>query len=1018
MAGGYFFIQTWTIVRESAIHQSLKKKPLCHGRAIGWKNIIMLKRLLFGLILICAAGSARGEIAAVQSGDAYIRPNEELAGWSLGTATIEKTLTLNEGRFELASLMGDAGGLMRDYLSGDPCADFVYTFNGKEVRSDSGQWELEEARTQQGAQGELELILTLRGIGLRVTRHYLVYPNTGLIREWSEIESIAEMSLTLTDPAFMSLELPAQGGEWERGWFTGGVVGGTQELKLEGADAPAKALSSEGSDTHLPMLILRDKAQGGGLAVGWDYLGLWKGSFGGGPFAFTLQLRDYARTLESGEKIETPKAFVHAFAGDLDALGNKTLDWQYQYLWQYKRENYFAKSRYTVHMAMPYWGRVGTEENWSYQLMLDLYFMQLARHVGAQVLWNDAAWYDAYGNWNGPDFKLVNDYARRQGMSWLIWLSPSAVVPGTRAERELGPVQTRKDFGNYWIAGQDTPKATQWQLDLVEEKIKLWGDFQWRWDMWVAFAPDRLAADQEFRRMNREFLAKHPKSAVEACMMGGIWMGYETGEFASSGEMTDGGVGDFSAYYTSMILPPELFHDIMIYFHKDKRPYEPGIDRLRLRGSMTWADEPTNPTSGGRFIAGSTLTMSDATRGWLDPVRHDFDLYHYMVAQGVAGRWSHVFRPRVEGDNPLHYYQRMNRDGSRGAILTARPIAEPQSQPPAQLTVYPKGLQPEATYDVGFDYLEERRTASGAELMRDGIAMSGMQAGEIIFLNMPNRPGGGTDAEAPTAPAKVTQRVGTQILTQGMEIAWEAAQDNNWLSYYKVRRTAPDGSETLLSNVASGTYAFDYALPAAELAACRYAVQAVDGDGNASAWVEAETIAGEPETYTAFAGYGPSQGFRGWHYEVTQDQKAYEALPIFDAPMYNARPDGGFDGRWSDRYGIAVLGRTFMRPGPTHDLARTFVTAREGKATLSGTVKKDPTLGVRLSEGCRVKIMVNERQVWPARGWQAIPVEGPGVDYSVAVEVKPRDRIVHLLERNADGESAIIAWNPEVTYAD
>jgi hypothetical protein len=40
------------------------------------------------------------------------------------------------------------------------------------------------------------------------------------------------------------------------------------------------------------------------------------------------------------------------------------------------------------------------------------------------------------------------------------------------------------------------------------------------------------------------------------------------------------------------------------------------------------------------------------------------------VAEGVAGRWSHVFRPKVEHDDAIWYFQRMNRDSSKGVILT------------------------------------------------------------------------------------------------------------------------------------------------------------------------------------------------------------------------------------------------------------------------------------------------------------------------------------------------------------
>ena len=53
----------------------------------------------------------------------------------------------------------------------------------------------------------------------------------------------------------------------------------------------------------------------------------------------------------------------------------------------------------------------------------------------------------------------------------------------------------------------------------------------------------------------------------------------------------------------------------------------------------------------------------------VESIRKDWELYHYFISQGVAGRWSYVFRPDVKGDDAVWYHQRMNRDGTRGVII-------------------------------------------------------------------------------------------------------------------------------------------------------------------------------------------------------------------------------------------------------------------------------------------------------------------------------------------------------------
>ena len=72
----------------------------------------------------------------------------------------------------------------------------------------------------------------------------------------------------------------------------------------------------------------------------------------------------------------------------------------------------------------PWMGRGGTEENWSRRLIMDLYFTDLARYAGAGVLWDDAGWYDQWGDWNGPDWSQTTRYLAKQKMGWILWLPP------------------------------------------------------------------------------------------------------------------------------------------------------------------------------------------------------------------------------------------------------------------------------------------------------------------------------------------------------------------------------------------------------------------------------------------------------------------------------------------------------------------------------------------------------------------------------------------------------------------
>ncbi len=63
------------------------------------------------------------------------------------------------------------------------------------------------------------------------------------------------------------------------------------------------------------------------------------------------------------------------------------------------------------------------------------------------------------------------------------------------------------------------------------------------------------------------FKNDHPQSGIDACDGGGRWISYDIARLAESGEYTDGGVGPYSAYYTSLIVPPDKLHNVVDFDH-------------------------------------------------------------------------------------------------------------------------------------------------------------------------------------------------------------------------------------------------------------------------------------------------------------------------------------------------------------------------------------------------------------------------------------------------------------------
>ena len=253
-----------------------------------------------------------------------------------------------------------------------------------------------------------------------------------------------------------------------------------------------------------------------------------------------------------------------------------------------------------------------------------------------------------------------------------------------------------------------------------------------------------------------------------------------------------------------------------------------------------------------------------AGRGYRELARRDMDLYRFFRPEGLAGRWSYVFHPAVRGDQEHYYFQRTSHDRRKACIILTHRAENPA-------VVCPRGLLPDVTYVVGFDSTQTTTERTGADLMTAGIAIKDQKPGELIYLNLPNRPGSGQDQISPQSPGRVLVRRETNIGQGGIGVYWSPGADNNWISYYEVRR---DGR--ILEKVAIGDYYFDHAEGWSN--AHEYAVRTVDGDGNASDWTVAEPTADEPMTFAALGGHFPQPGRDGWSAETTTNNQTFAPI--------------------------------------------------------------------------------------------------------------------------------------------
>jgi hypothetical protein len=1105
------------------------------------------KYAIMSLAILCVAVCSAQAQITVQSGDAYVR--REGNEWILGTSLVEKKISLVGRRFVSTSLCNKKSG--HEYQGGNnESSEIQFVVNGEDVSAPGWQWKLREAHAARGGQGEVQLDIELESIIATVTKHFVVYPGTAVIREWMTVENSSTKSIRINHVGFLhlsGLDFFTQGSRFN--YLTGGGnYNGSQLLETEATGSGYRKVIDSNAGIqpgsysgYLPLMFVLNQNSTEGLAIGWDYLGHWRfeiRSEGGHSVATHLGLAGFDKDLAPGDKIETPKAFVAPFSGGVDEMGNQLLDWQYAYLWDFTNPDYFAKTRWAVDWPQPWVGKGGTpsSDNWGRRLALDLRYVDLLRESGTDILWDDAGWYDKWGTWSGPEWQRTNDYLRKHDMRWVLW------YPTFLATQDSKIGQQHPDW---LIPGQDTleqsiPATVDWQKARLDESVRAWGEYQWRYDIAPAASgndTDALAADQNFRKLLMQFKSGHPQSGIDACDGGGRWISYDIARLAESGEYTDGGVGPYSAYYTSLLVPPDKLHNVVDY----DQTYYSASDRIHLAMNPTWYRDPGDGPD-------------------VESIRRDWETYHYLVAQGVAGRWSHVFRPKVDHDDAVWYFQRMNRAGTKGVILakhakygstyfvTSRLIKTPansldryrggagemntmattsaasletgiyedpfegaaryygvpgqafgplnvkyqegdaekslvtrivtlgaerraedrffgmalQLDQPMTVTqigqfdpgntrgtyalslvraedsavlatvdldmsqttadamgfkhgrltspihleasskpvvIYPRGLLPEEIYDIRTSSSKLSIRETGSKLMSEGITLDKVAAGELIFLNLPNHPGSGTDHVPPTAPSNVTKRLGENLGAQGIEVSWSPGADDNWISYYEVLK-----SGKLIGKAAKGTFFFDHSDSARNDVDRMFQVRTVDGDGNRSALVAAHKVGSGPQIYEALGDFSSTQSEKHWLYEEALGTNPYQEL-TWDS--------GGYEGRW-DGSGLGRIGRIWMQPSADYDLSRTFIVPIAGVASSSGSIRKDPSAENQAS--CFVRIMLNSTQVWPAEGWAKVsPNYSSATTYHITnLRVSPGDKIRFMVKHNGENRADPVVWNPSI----
>ncbi len=851
----------------------------------------------------------------------------------------------------------------------------------------------------------LRFILTNEGCDMEV--HLTAFPGTPIVRLDTFLINTSENSIALPECKPILLKVATADHPGTFYWMTN--YGSVSLMQEQIAAGYQQMLNGSATAPLLPWMALT-AGDRGGIFVSLEYIGRWglqAASPDGRMVELSASVTDLASCqLPPGGNLSLPSVVLGVFENTLDDMSRHVYNWQYEYLWDLTNYDHYAKTRWGSEWFM---SGLCLQDQFTGRLAgSGMQGVENARDTGHDMLWDDAGWTtveptpgtaapDFWKPRDAPDFSSLLHVLEKHNMDWTLWIAGNA---------DIG------QLSNY---------------------VGSWGNFEWRTDS-VSFPS--YDVERRWKQMVEGWLVRHPRCAYHTCAFGGTYAHtFDIQRLSTINYFADYGRSDEINYYASLLDTPDKWVDIVTMWGA-MGVFPPDTGRNQLCGSLTWAFMTHSYDAAQRrhndlyhmlvSPAAQTSDLYDSLRPWPDAnhsydreaVRRNAEIYRYLVSQAVAGRWSFVERPKVEGDNPIYYFQRISHDRKRSCIILKHRADQ-------SITIYPQGLIKKQKYTIGFENSVNITTRSGDDLMTRGIYLKRQKPADVIYLGLPNLPGNQSDETEPAPPGRVLKRYEVNLGYSGIGIYWAAGTDNNWISYYEIAR---DGK--VIGRAAKGLFYFDRTMDYNVNAA--YAVRTIDGDGNASNWQEAAAIEGEPLTYAVLGGQFDEPNREGWLAEVTRDFTNYQPMVIVPhqgtrALEYggNCLQPGGLTGVWmsgkpeeSQGKPLAKISRGWQTSTPELASVRTWTAPRPGKIRMFGRAFRDYYSRAK-SSPMKVKILLNSESVWPASGWAEIPGgDLVGATHILERDVQEGDKVRFILDKALTEDDGVLAWMPVIQYQD
>ena len=176
----------------------------------------------------------------------------------------------------------------------------------------------------------------------------------------------------------------------------------------------------------------------------------------------------------------------------------------------------------------------------------------------------------------------------------------------------------------------------------------------------------------------------------------------------------------------------------------------------------------------------------DVPQEVLEGRRKDLELFYFLRRQGVYGALDQGFPTAVAAQRSYVCLAAHDVGARKGPGDDFPPMRSIRFWANSD-RLWIKGLDPERSY-----LIESRlgsmapQTKTGAEWMREGIWLDDVHAGEVLFINLPDRPGTGSIRELPEAPRALHVAPAQWLNRRGVGVSWTAPDNHDLISYYEL----------------------------------------------------------------------------------------------------------------------------------------------------------------------------------------------------------------------------------------